>query len=93
MENKITNLKKTTNSLGFKVWEFEYNGIKTLMAEVDWIESRKVFVIDILMSMPEGKYTQRVEASADLLKGYENVALTMAAEKCIKSYENEIKRK
>ena len=93
MANKITNLEKTKNAFGITSWTFEYYGIKTCMVEAEWFEDRKLFVVEVLMAMPEGMYSQALEVSADLLKGHESVALTMAAEKCVKSYENEIQGK
>lgn len=93
MEDTIKCLEKTKNAFGITSWTFEYYGIKTVMIEVGWIKHRKVFVVEVLMSMPDGMYSQILEVSAELLKGYESLALKIAAEKCLKSYENEIKGK
>ena len=93
MEDAITNLEKTTNAFGITSWSFDYWGIKTVRIEGEWIKHRKAFVVEVLMSMPEGMYSQILEVSAELLKCYESLALKIAAEKCLKSYENEIEGK
>ncbi|MBK7377286.1 MAG: hypothetical protein IPJ02_17575 [Chitinophagaceae bacterium] len=92
MENKITNLKKDKTARGGNLWVFEYDGVKTIIAEVGFAESRNVFLFDIIMHRPDGRYSIAMEVLGELLTEHENAVLNWAALQCLKAYEKRAKQ-
>lgn len=90
--SEITNLTKEDKMGRPLVWRFEYDGIQTEAVEAEWDDDKNMQAVDIIMQTPNGRFSQKVFVSAEMITLYESHALRMAAEKCLREYKKQDKK-